>query len=165
VFAKLCSRRSFDFSSRPTPTPRPPSPNSHGIISFTDPHPLNSVVSYRYKNMGGEGASTPQSPSPVSNLRPTIPLFIYPLFFHSLMKCKFCNPFVLIFMHVMGGSTPSLEPCLPIPCFLSPIPFLFILLRTLLHFLHSRKTQPFYFQAIPHSLHKTPGGGEGRPVK
>jgi len=29
-------------------------PNSHGIISFTDPHPLNSVVSYRYKIMGGE---------------------------------------------------------------------------------------------------------------
>src|SRR6266851_4115485 len=32
-------------------------------------------------------------------------------------------------------------------------------------FLHSRKTQPFYFQAIPHSLHKTPGGGgRGRIV-
>jgi hypothetical protein len=26
--------------------------NSHGTISFADPHHLNSVVSYRYKNMG-----------------------------------------------------------------------------------------------------------------
>jgi hypothetical protein len=28
--------------------------NSHGIISFADPHPLNSVVSYRYEIIGGE---------------------------------------------------------------------------------------------------------------
>src|SRR5207249_10607386 len=26
-------------------------------------------------------------------------------------------------------------------------------------FLHQLKTQPFYFQAIPHSFAKTPGGG------
>src|SRR5216683_2949256 len=31
-------------------------PNSHGIIPFTDPHPLNPVLSYRYKNIGGQGA-------------------------------------------------------------------------------------------------------------
>ncbi len=37
--------------------------------------------------------------------------------------------------------------------------FLFILFRTLLH---SPKTQPFYFHAIPHSLPKTTrGGGRG----
>jgi hypothetical protein len=36
--------------------------------------------------------------------------------------------------------------------------FLFTLLRT---FLHSRKTQLFCFQAIPHSLHKTPGACRG----
>src|SRR5882762_1948885 len=53
VFAKLQSRRSFDFFSPPHPTPPPPSPTSHGIISFTDPHPLTTVVSYRYKNIGG----------------------------------------------------------------------------------------------------------------
>src|SRR5882762_9280270 len=53
VFAKPHSRRSFDFFSRPTTIPRPPSPNSPGIISFTDPHPLTPVVSYRYKNIGG----------------------------------------------------------------------------------------------------------------
>ena len=34
------------------PTPR----NSHGIISFADPHPLNLAESYRYKNHGGRGA-------------------------------------------------------------------------------------------------------------
>src|SRR6266576_157201 len=31
--------------------------NFFTIISFTDPHPLNSVVSYRYKNSGGWGSS------------------------------------------------------------------------------------------------------------
>jgi hypothetical protein len=40
--------------------------------------------------------------------------------------------------------------------------FLFIFLRTLLH---SRKSQLFYFQAIPHSLPKTTrGGGIPQPV-
>src|SRR6266446_299374 len=41
-------------------------------------------------------------------------------------------------------------------CPISPIPFFFISLRTLLHL---RKTQVFCFQAIPSSLHKTPGVG------
>ena len=41
-----------------------------------------------------------------------------------------------------------------------PIPFLFKLLRTLLH---SPKTQLLCFHAIPHSLPKTPGGG-GTPA-
>jgi hypothetical protein len=30
----------------------------------------------------------------------------------------------------------------------------------LAHSFAHRNTQPFYFQAIPHSLHKTPGVGE-----
>jgi len=30
--------------------------NSFIVISFADPHPLNSVISYRYENVGGEGA-------------------------------------------------------------------------------------------------------------
>src|SRR5713226_2736386 len=38
-----------------------------------------------------------------------------------------------------------------------PIPFLFTFLRTLLHFLHFRKRQLFYFHEIAHSLTKTPG--------
>src|ERR1700731_584434 len=28
-------------------------PNPHGIISFTDPHPLTLLESYRFKNIGG----------------------------------------------------------------------------------------------------------------
>jgi hypothetical protein len=44
----------------------------------------------------------------------------------------------------------------PMSYSLSPIPFLFILLRTLLH---SSKTQLVCFQAIPNSLRKTPGWG------
>ncbi len=39
---------------------------------------------------------------------------------------------------------------------ISVIPFVLIFFRTLLH---SRKTQLFYFHAIPNSLRKTPGGG------
>src|SRR5216683_8264065 len=62
----------------------------------------------------------------------------------------------------MGGCTPSSGPRLPIPCSPSPIPSLFILLHTLLR---SPKTQPFSFQAIPHSLPKTPGvGGASTPT-
>src|SRR5258706_10675915 len=37
-----------------------------------------------------------------------------------------------------------------------PIPFVFTLLRTLLH---SSRTQPIYFQALPHSLPKNTRGG------
>ena len=33
-------------------------PNSHEIISFTDPYPLKSVLSYRYKNTGSRFAPT-----------------------------------------------------------------------------------------------------------
>jgi hypothetical protein len=92
------------------------SPNSFPANLFADPHPLTPIASIFYRNLGGEGAATLQSPFPISNLLPHIPLSIYPLFFHSLMKCRFCNPFVLIFMHVMGGGAP-----LP-PFRLSPTP-------------------------------------------
>jgi len=55
VFAKPHPRPSLDSFSRPTPTPRHPSPKSHGINSFADPHPLNPVASILYKNSGGRG--------------------------------------------------------------------------------------------------------------
>jgi hypothetical protein len=42
-------RRSNVSTFIPANVPR----NPHGIISFADPHPLNSVVSYRYKIIGG----------------------------------------------------------------------------------------------------------------
>jgi hypothetical protein len=69
---------------RPFPAPS----NSHRIISFADPHPLNPVVSYRYKNIGGQGpgsssyfpstyVSVSSAPSVASVLNP-IPLFLPP---------------------------------------------------------------------------------------
>ena len=33
------------------------SPNSHGINSFADPHPLNPITSILYKNMGGTASA------------------------------------------------------------------------------------------------------------
>src|SRR6266704_4214188 len=57
---------------------------------------------------------------------------------------------------VLPTPSVSLRP-VPLSHYL-PIPFLFTLLRTLLH---SPKTQPFCFQAIPHSLPKITRGGGG----
>jgi hypothetical protein len=55
VFVTHHPRRSFRFFPSLAPAPRHRSSNSHRIIPFADPHPLNSVVSYRYKNIGGQG--------------------------------------------------------------------------------------------------------------
>src|SRR5271169_1496273 len=59
--------------------------NSFTHISFADPHPLNSVVSYRYKNRGG-GANCPTLHSlpagtPISR---SALWFANPPIFHSL---------------------------------------------------------------------------------
>src|SRR5260370_42380536 len=71
-------------------------------------------------------------------------------------------------MHVMGGVPPSgyasryRDPFVPIPHPLSP---LFSHPCALFcAFLHSSKTQLFYFQSLPHSLPKTPGGGVRTPL-
>src|SRR5260370_37730606 len=40
---------------QPANIPTRSDPNSFPVISFADPHPLNSVVSYLYKNLRGEG--------------------------------------------------------------------------------------------------------------
>jgi len=39
-------------------------PNSHGIISFADPHLVNTVVSYRYENRAREGVSYARALTP-----------------------------------------------------------------------------------------------------
>ncbi len=79
------------------------------------------------------------------------------LSFHAFTKCFSSNSFLLISMHFHGGCAGG---CILAPFSnLYPPTFnrcLFTLLRTLLH---SRKTQLFSFQAIPHSFAKTPGGG------
>src|SRR5216684_1549248 len=41
-------------------------PKSFPINLFADPHPLNPIASILYKNRGGRGPSTLQSPSPIS---------------------------------------------------------------------------------------------------
>src|SRR5712664_611849 len=74
VFAKLHSRPSLDSFSRPTPTPRHPSPKSHGIKSFADPHPLNPVASILYKNSGRKGVP-PTSAARIPQRHVAHPLF------------------------------------------------------------------------------------------
>ncbi len=41
-------------------------PKSFPLNLFADPHPLNPIASILYKNRGGRGPSTLQSPSPIS---------------------------------------------------------------------------------------------------
>jgi len=65
VFVKRISRSTAAPSLTGSPFPLPLSTKSHGIISFTDTHPLNSVVSYRYINIVGRGYSR-RSPFPKS---------------------------------------------------------------------------------------------------
>ena len=72
VFAGTHPRWSLDSFLGLTPIPFPLSPKSHAIMSFADPHLLNSVISYRYKIIGGRGTSTFQYSSSS-----------YPLFHHS----------------------------------------------------------------------------------
>jgi len=72
-------------------------PNSHGIISFADPHHLSSFVSYRYKNIGGGQGYLARSPlGTLQDTSRTISSF------QPLTKYKFHNSIVLIFMRNAG---------------------------------------------------------------
>jgi hypothetical protein len=100
-----------------TPVPLPDCPpNSHGIISFADPHPLNSVVSYRYKIIGEGGAAFPRR-SGVQTCGRIIVFPSYPLPFHtiahSFARCKNSTLFfsidcALFAQNTRGGVPPSL---------------------------------------------------------
>src|SRR5216684_2392881 len=84
VFAKRISRLPAVPSLSRIPIPQPLPPKSHGIISFADPHPLNPVVSYRYKNLGGRGRfaeylSSSASASASVNSVPSAPSALIPL--------------------------------------------------------------------------------------
>ena len=77
--------------------PVPPShcpPKSFDITSLAAPHLLTPIESHPYKNHRGEGR-THHFPK-VTKSQP-------PLCFHSLTDCPFFIPFVLTFIHVMGG--------------------------------------------------------------
>ena len=89
---------------------------------------------------------------------------VHPLPAQLLTKCYSRNSFVLKTIHFDGecvGAPPAAQTFQPfkpanIPMRYRPISFRFIFLRTLLH---SPKNQLLSFQAIPHSLPKTPGVG------
>jgi hypothetical protein len=53
VYIASDPRRSLASFLGLTPTPYLPSPKSFPLISFTDPHPLTLLESYRFKNSGG----------------------------------------------------------------------------------------------------------------
>jgi len=105
----------------------------------------------------------------------TKPPVVHPLSIQQVTKCSSRNPFALKAIHFDGGVYPLLATPLTtaIPSSVYPIPYLSraqprdpLSFRILTHsfalfciFLHARKTQLFSFQAIPHSLAKTPGGG------
>ena len=153
VFAKLHSRRSLvllhtDHCSRTTSHY---SSKSHGINPFADPHPLNPVASIFYKNIGGRGV--PPTFSARSARKPVAHLLFFSITC-AMSLAQFLSSDNLPFSWGYGVHS-FLTFHHPLPT-TRTIRCLFILLRTLLH---SPKTQPFYFQAIPHSLPKTPGGG------
>src|SRR5712692_199883 len=50
----------------------PPSPNSHGIISFADPHPLTPIESYRFTKQSGEGVPSFRPDSQDKPLTPVL---------------------------------------------------------------------------------------------
>src|SRR5260370_39744913 len=70
-------------ASRPPRPFRSESPNSHGIISFADHHPLTPLESYRFKIMGAP------RPSCSSNFQPSTFDFQPP----SLSKPFSCNTY------------------------------------------------------------------------
>jgi len=53
VFVERHSGQSLSNFRFSIPAPAHLTLNSHRIISFTDPHPLTTIESYRYKNRGG----------------------------------------------------------------------------------------------------------------
>ena len=61
--------RSLNFSRGWNSIPRTHFSNSHGIISFADPHLLNLFISYRYTNHRGAGCSHSPRRSDVSTCR------------------------------------------------------------------------------------------------
>jgi len=71
--------------------------NSFPHNPLSNPHPLNPVVSILYKNSGGRG----HHQYPMLGA-PKVPSRIH-LSFQPLAQCPFCNSFILIYFHLMGG--------------------------------------------------------------
>jgi len=79
-------RQPLDFFSRLTPIPRPLPLNSHGIKSFTDPHPLTFLESYCFENSCGEGAFPAFRPWSVQ--APSVFTFSPTLRLHKSFRCN-----------------------------------------------------------------------------
>src|SRR6266481_6560686 len=116
-----------------------------------------------FNNPTFKPANDPQFPPasiPILELTPPSSHRKSPPSFHALTWNPFCNPFVFIFIHVMGG-TPSSELQPPIPYSQSPIPFLFKYVRTLLHFFAlfctHQKLNSFIFNQLRTLCKKHPG--------
>ncbi len=151
-------------------TSHPQSPNPFGINLFADPHALTPMAPIFYKNIGRHGISrvlraAQGGDTSTSNLQPGIvqnPVAHPPVFSITcamLILQPFCFDGLPFSWGVWG--IPEFQESdhpFPIPYSQHLILFLFTCLRTLPH---STKTQPLYFQAIPHSLPKTTRRGEG----
>jgi hypothetical protein len=97
LFCPVLASSHFRIPSRPSPA-LPNSPyNSHGIISFTDPHPLTPIASILYKNHGGEGAR------PTGNARNGQDHVAHLPFLSTTCAMPICKSFLLIYIHLMGG--------------------------------------------------------------
>jgi len=129
---------------------------SFGFITALPPLPLipmlggaPKVHAVSCENGRGECQEFPFWNSPL-----VITAAILVLSFHALTNCPFCKPFVLIFIHVMGGCTPLhgfalcyRDPFVAIPCSPSPIPCLFKSLRTLLLFFAPKQNLSLFFSS------------------
>src|SRR5208282_143771 len=89
----------------------PSSPNSHGIISFADPHPLTSIKSYRSKNRGEGAPAIPTCPSTASTPQISAKYALFPVVdSHSLQQLIASpsgTPLILKELHFDGGVSPS----------------------------------------------------------
>jgi hypothetical protein len=118
--------------------------------------PLISFVSHSYENTRGVGVFFPFWNSPILTRGSTSSPGTACRFFRSARSAfsvaSALNP---CFSFDFQPSTFNFQPSHPLSPFLAHSCALFCA------FLHSTKSQLFSFQAIPHSLSKTPGVGEG----
>jgi hypothetical protein len=143
------------------------------LNSFADPHPLNPVLSYRYKKAWGS-ARMDLSPlkCAVADKHRVLPVFSRNRPAPIPLDATLTRVLVSVHSKQFTGKLSYLESALTentggglrplqratrrsyLAAALKPFPFM--LLRTLLH---RAKSQPLYFQAFPHSCPKTPGVG------
>ncbi len=130
---------------------------SNTYIDIQTTFMLSWVVNYRPRSSRNHYSALPLLPSPVfsySYKLPASPSSKKASLFSSVYKLSSSQ--LLSFDILTNARGACFVPTIQYSQ--STIPFLFKLLRTLLHI---EKSYPFSFQAIPHSFHKTPGGRAG----